>query len=53
MSGLGGRMSGAWSFFLPFSMHQLVHELGDLSIFKPFPNVVFFTPEHTKHIRLR
>ena len=48
-----GWMSGAWSSLLPFSMHQLVHELGDLSIFTPISDVVFFTPEHTKHAHLR
>src|SRR6187399_247725 len=53
MSGPGGRMSGSWSCFPVFSLHQLVHDLGDLSIFKLFSEVVSFTPEHTKHTRLR
>ena len=53
MSGPGGRMSGAWSCFLVFLLHQLVHDLGDLSIFKLFSEVVSVTPEYTKHTRLR
>ena len=53
MSGPGGRMSGAWSLLQSFTMQSLVRELGDLSIFTHISNVVFFTPEHTKHIRLR